>query len=74
MEKKIIRTITEILKKNDAVKVSIFGSFARGEEREGSDIDLLVEFARYKSPFLFLLGPVIHQETIVETSIVANPK
>ncbi len=49
MEENIIRIITEILKKNDAIKVSIFGSFARGEEREESDIDLLVEFASKKS-------------------------
>ena len=26
------------------LRVSLFGSFARGAEREGSDIDLLIEF------------------------------
>lgn len=25
-------------------KISVFGSYARGENREGSDLDLLVEF------------------------------
>jgi len=42
----------ELLKKNEneirkrfgVRKIGIFGSFARGEEREGSDIDILVEF------------------------------
>ena len=32
------------LKKNDASCVGIFGSFARNEMREESDIDVLVEF------------------------------
>ncbi len=42
----------EILKSNEEVvrqkygvkKIGIFGSFARGEAREGSDIDVIVEF------------------------------
>jgi uncharacterized protein len=32
-----------ILKKNDVIKAGIFGSFARGEERKDSDIDILVK-------------------------------
>lgn len=27
-------------------KIGVFGSFARGEEKEGSDIDVLVEFEK----------------------------
>lgn len=42
----------ELLKKNEneiqkrfgVWRIGIFGSFARGEEKEGSDIDVLVEF------------------------------
>ena len=34
----------EIRKRFGVRKIGIFGSFARGEEREGSDIDVLVEF------------------------------
>lgn len=33
-----------ILKENGVKRASIFGSFARGEEKEGSDIDFLIEF------------------------------
>ena len=41
----------EILKKHESTikekfhvrKVGVFGSFARGEEKEGSDIDVLIE-------------------------------
>ncbi len=42
----------EILKKNESSikkkygvkKIGVFGSFARGEGKEGSDIDILVDF------------------------------
>lgn len=33
----------EIRKRFGVRKIGIFGSFARGEEREGSDIDILVD-------------------------------
>lgn len=34
----------EILRRNKVKSISIFGSYATGEKREGSDIDFLVEF------------------------------
>src|SRR3990170_2721343 len=34
----------EIRKRFGVRKIGIFGSFARGEEKDGSDIDVLVEF------------------------------
>lgn len=48
---KIKEKILPILKKNDVVRASIFGSFARGEEKRGSDIDMLVEFKKPKGMF-----------------------
>ena len=36
--------ILEIASHYHAINVRVFGSVVRGEEREGSDIDLLVEF------------------------------
>ena len=44
--------VLEILKKHEAdirrkyqvKKIGVFGSFARGEGKEGSDIDVLIEF------------------------------
>lgn len=35
-------------------KIGVFGSFARGEAKEGSDIDLLVEFSEPVSLFTFV--------------------
>jgi hypothetical protein len=37
------------LKKFDPQKVGIFGSFARGDNKKGSDIDILVEFKKIPS-------------------------
>jgi len=48
---KIKEKILPILKKNDVIKASIFGSFARGEDKKGSDIDMLVEFNEPKGMF-----------------------
>lgn len=43
------RQIKNLLTKEDARKISIFGSYARGEEKKRSDIDILVEFSKTKS-------------------------
>jgi hypothetical protein len=40
---KLISQIIKILKKNNVKKAGIFGSYARGEQTEKSDIDLLIE-------------------------------
>jgi predicted nucleotidyltransferase len=46
--KQLFEKISSFLKKEGATKVAIFGSYARGEERPGSDIDVLVEFPKTK--------------------------
>lgn len=41
----ILKKHEDVIKKNYGIKkIGIFGSFARGEGKEGSDIDILVEF------------------------------
>ena len=50
MENKATKNkIISILKRQGATKAAIFGSFARGEEKKDSDLDLLVEFKKSKS-------------------------
>jgi hypothetical protein len=41
--------VEEICRRNDIDTLLLFGSVARGEETEESDVDLLVRFARPKS-------------------------
>lgn len=44
-----IGKLVEVCRRNDVKKLGVFGSMARGEADENSDIDLLVEFSRRKS-------------------------
>lgn len=45
----------DVLRKKYKVKnIGIFGSFARGEQREKSDIDVLVEFTELPDIFLLI--------------------
>ncbi|TAL33131.1 MAG: nucleotidyltransferase [Spirochaetes bacterium] len=47
MENRIAQTLARhrhLLEKYHVRKIGLFGSYARGDESEGSDIDLLVEF------------------------------
>lgn len=54
-----IRKLVELLKKHSAKRIEIFGSYARGESKEDSDLDIIVEFSERKS-LLDLVG--IEQE------------
>jgi len=36
--------LAEICKKNDITFMAVFGSFVRGEEHRGSDVDIAIEF------------------------------
>lgn len=47
--KALFGRIAEFLAQRGARRVSVFGSYAREDEREGSDIDLTVEFGDTKS-------------------------
>lgn len=41
--------LIDICRQNDVSMVGVFGSVARGEAREKSDIDLIVRFSKRKS-------------------------
>lgn len=60
----IKRKILPVLKKHGIQKAAICGSFARGEESEDSDIDILVEISEDLSLFDFV-GLKLEIEKIV---------
>lgn len=68
----IIAKIKPILIKSDVTKAGLFGSVARGEQTENSDVDVLVEFPPNKS-LLDLIGlkqdleAVLHKKVDVVT-------
>lgn len=49
MRSDIKSKIVSILKRRDVVKAGLFGSFARGEAKKKSDIDVLIKFRSGKS-------------------------
>ncbi|MBU0456823.1 MAG: nucleotidyltransferase family protein [Nanoarchaeota archaeon] len=51
----IKRKALPLLKKYDVSKAGVFGSYARGEAKKGSDIDMLIQFKGRKS-LLDLVG------------------
>lgn len=51
----IKRRVVPILRKNGIKRAGIFGSFARGEQKKGSDLDILVDI-RDKRSLLGVIG------------------
>ncbi|OIO20929.1 hypothetical protein AUJ17_04425 [Candidatus Micrarchaeota archaeon CG1_02_47_40] len=64
MDKKIVGKIQAVLKRHNVKKAALFGSFARGEEREKSDVDILIE-----PPDKFTLFDMAGMKTEIEASI-----
>ena len=50
---RMLRESRELLQRAGVVRLSLFGSFARDEGRDDSDVDLLVEFDRPTGLFEF---------------------
>jgi predicted nucleotidyltransferase len=47
--KKLFKLVVSRLREQGAKKVAVFGSYARREEKKGSDIDVMVRFVSKKS-------------------------
>ena len=48
-KKRAFEMIIRLLKARDGKKIAVFGSYARGDEKPESDIDIIVEFSKRKS-------------------------
>lgn len=66
--KRIAKIAVPILKKNDVVKAGIFGSYARGEAKKRSDIDLLIKIAGKKS-LLDIVGLQLTLEKVFKKKV-----
>ncbi|HOF02021.1 MAG TPA: nucleotidyltransferase family protein [Spirochaetota bacterium] len=53
---KIINIIKEILYKNEVKKAALFGSYARSDYDENSDIDIIIEFNNDNKSLLDIIG------------------
>ncbi len=75
--KEIIREHKEILKKYRVKSVALFGSYVRNEQKEDSDIDLLVEFEEdtYHNfiNLIFSLEELLEKEITVVTKEDLSP-
>ena len=60
--------ILPVLRRHNVLRAAVFGSFARGEPREDSDLDILVEFGGDKS-LLDLAGLKLDLEEILGRSV-----
>ncbi|MBN2412636.1 nucleotidyltransferase family protein [candidate division KSB1 bacterium] len=56
--------LTKICRENDVAMLGVFGSVARGEATEQSDIDLLVRFSKRKSLLALVRLERIFSETL----------
>ncbi|MCK4385724.1 MAG: nucleotidyltransferase family protein [candidate division Zixibacteria bacterium] len=65
---RIRKKILPVLHRHDVARAAIFGSFAKGENKEGSDIDILVEFKGEKS-LLDLAGLKIALEELLKMQV-----
>jgi len=60
--------VVPVLRKYGVVRAAVFGSFARGEAGEGSDLDLVVEFEEGRS-LLDLVGLKVEPEEVLGTRV-----
>ncbi len=63
---KLKARIKPILKRNKIARAGIFGSYARGEAKKNSDVDILIEF---KGSLLDLVGLELELKRILKKKV-----
>lgn len=59
----------EIIKQFGVVKLSLFGSYARDEQKNGSDIDILIEFEEGRGLFRDYSGLLNFLEELFDSDV-----
>ncbi|MBO4402143.1 MAG: nucleotidyltransferase domain-containing protein [Bacteroidales bacterium] len=74
MNAQITKKISDYFSTQPVLKVWVFGSYARGEEREGSDIDLIVKLDENQRIGLVFFGMYADLKEILgmEVDLVAE--
>jgi len=65
----IKKKIVPLLKKNKIVRAGIFGSYARGEQKKNSDIDVLIKVQAKKFSLLDLVHLEFELEKILRKKV-----
>jgi predicted nucleotidyltransferase len=69
----IKKKVLPVVKRYEVQKAAIFGSFVRGEQREDSDIDILVEFKdRENKTLLDLIGLELELQEVLNRKFVVD--
>jgi len=66
---KIKKSIVNVLKKHRVKKAGIFGSYARGEEKKNSDVDILINVKGRKFSLLDLVRLEMLLEKILQKKV-----
>lgn len=69
MTETFVHTIQEYFKTMPICKAWIFGSFARGEEREDSDVDILIQFLPDAKMGLAYFGMICDLEELLKRPV-----
>ncbi len=67
-KKKAYRIIRDYFKDKPVKRIQVFGSFARGDQKEGSDIDILLEM-EHPVGLMALSGYIIELEDLTELKV-----
>ena len=66
---KIIKSHHSSIQRFGAERLGLFGSFVRGEQKDGSDIDILVEFEEGKKTFRNYLNLADYLEMLLNRKV-----
>ena len=69
MDQKIVTILQEYFSDQPVLKAWVFGSYSRGEEKPGSDIDILVTLDRSQPIGLKFFGMVIDLENLLQRPV-----
>ena len=66
---KIISQIVPLLKQQGVIKAGIFGSYARGDQKKNSDIDILIQVKDKKFSLFDLVGLELELKKILRKDV-----